>query len=65
MHPGAAQGQAVVPEQAVPVLLAAGGAGPPAEPEQVVAAVRHLLQGHLADLARARVAAHAAPPARP
>ena len=51
----AAAGFAIVPEDAVPVLFAARGAGAPAEPDHGVGAVRDLLECNVTDLAGAGV----------
>src|SRR4030065_2974739 len=60
---GAGERFAVVPEEAMPVLLAPGGAGAPAKPDNAVGAVGHLLKGNLSDLARVGVAPEARPAA--
>ena len=60
----AAAGLAVVAQQAVPILFAADGAGPPAEPDLAVRAVGELLVADFAELARLRVAAEDAPAER-
>ena len=52
---------AVVTQETVPVLLAAGGAGAPPEPDLRVGPVGELLVGDLADLPRAGVAREGAP----
>ncbi len=59
-----AQTFAIVTEDSVPVLLPAGGAGAPAEPEDVIGSVGDLLKGDLTHLAGARVAPVGAPTAR-
>ena len=61
----AAAGFAVVPQQAVPILLATDRARPPAEPDLSVGAVGQLLVTNLSQLARLRIAAEDAPAERP
>ena len=55
----------IVPEEPVPVLFAAGRAGPPAKPDIAFGAVRNLLIGEGAHLARIWIASKFAPPAGP